>query len=168
MATKTRQCRQCLKNRSERFFTSARGRICSTCRRSNRSKSTHDRRVSETYGLLPGEYQKLFEAQDGKCAICLEPRSQRLSVDHDHKTGLVRGLCCRRCNNYLLAKGARDRPEVLRAAADYLEAPPAVATIGERYAAPEEPKPRRGRRRRAPEGELPGTHPNDLSYPGVF
>ncbi|GAA0935942.1 MULTISPECIES: endonuclease domain-containing protein [Actinocorallia] len=132
-ASKTKQCKQCKKNRSERFFRSPKARYCSTCLKANRSRATHDRRVSETYGLEPGEYAVLFAAQGGKCAICKESRRERLSVDHDHKTGLVRMLACRRCNNYLLAKGARDRPEVLRAAADALENPPALRILGERY-----------------------------------
>ena len=133
MSAKRRPCKQCERNRDPKFFTGPRGRICSDCRKKNRSKGAHDRRVSTTYGLERNEYQILFEAQGGVCAICLEPRREKLSVDHDHKTGLVRGLICRRDNNYLLAKGARDRPEVLRAAADYLENPPALRILGERY-----------------------------------
>ena len=85
-----------------------------------------------TYGLGPGEYQALFDAQQGRCAICGGTRRQRLSVDHSHATDLVRGLLCRMCNGRLLT-AARDRPEVLRAAADYLENPPAVRVIGERF-----------------------------------
>jgi len=135
MATaKRKQCKRCLKNRDLKFFTGPRGRFCSDCRRRRRSASAHDRRVSETYGLRPGEYEVLFAAQGGVCAICKESRRERLSVDHDHKTGVVRGLLCRRCNNYLLAKGAKDRPEVLRAAAEYLDHPPAVQVLGVRYA----------------------------------
>jgi hypothetical protein len=85
-----------------------------------------------TYGLGPGEYERLFEAQEGACAICRGKRRYRLSVDHDHKTNLVRGLLCRMCNERLLT-AARDRPEVLRSGAEYLEAPPAQRHIGMRY-----------------------------------
>lgn len=85
-----------------------------------------------TYGLGPGEYDALYEAQGGRCAICRQTRRQRLSVDHDHKTGLVRGLLCRLCNGRLLT-AARDDQTVLRAAADYLDNPPAVKHIGKRY-----------------------------------
>ena len=127
-----RRCSSCNRYRAERFFSSKRGRTCEACRKRSRSKAAHENRVVATYGLKRGEYDKLFEAQGGVCAICGQPRKQRLSVDHDHKTGLVRGLCCRMCNGRLLTS-ARDNPETLRAAADYLENPPALAILGERY-----------------------------------
>ena len=41
-------------------------------------------------------FSALFAAQDGKCAIC--GATGGLLVDHDHSTGLVRGLLCHRCN----------------------------------------------------------------------
>lgn len=56
------------------------------------------------YGLTPEDYDALVEKQNGLCAICGEPPSTtnrnhaRLKVDHDHKTGEVRGLLCNRCN----------------------------------------------------------------------
>ena len=44
-------------------------------------------------------YNALFDAQLGKCAICLkEPNGQRLAIDHDHETGKIRGLLCKSCN----------------------------------------------------------------------
>lgn len=128
-----RKCTKCQRNRAEKFYTSTRGRVCASCRKKTRSASSHETRVQLTYGLGPGEYSELFRQQDGKCAICRQPRQQRLSVDHDHKTGLCRGLLCRRCNNHLLAKGARDNPTILRSAADYLENPPAIRILGKRY-----------------------------------
>ena len=51
------------------------------------------------YGLSVEQYDRILEAQGGVCAICLKaPKKQRLNVDHDHKTGVVRGLLCFRCN----------------------------------------------------------------------
>ncbi|MFD5069164.1 endonuclease VII domain-containing protein [Streptomyces sp. NPDC058369] len=131
MATKTRKCSRCLKNRAAKFFSGPRGRICSSCSKNSRSKASHSARVQETYGLKPGEYDYLFQAQDGRCAICGGTRRQRLSVDHCHKTGRVRGLLCRMCNGRLLT-AARDNPETLRKAASYLEDPPAILHLGER------------------------------------
>lgn len=54
-----------------------------------------------------------------ECIICGETQKLQLAVDHDHKTGRVRGALCTRCN---LGLGHfRDKPELLRLAALYLE-----------------------------------------------
>ncbi|MGW0087834.1 endonuclease VII domain-containing protein [Streptomyces sp. NPDC003328] len=128
-----RECGKCGKNRSEKFFTSSRGKVCSTCRKSSRRTASRNTRILNTYGLTAEEYQKLLDFQDGRCAICQEKRKTNLAVDHCHKTEAVRGLLCARCNGQLLARGARDRPEVLRRAADYLEDYPAWKVLGPKY-----------------------------------
>lgn len=74
------------------------------------------------YGLSIEEYERLFEAQKGCCAICGRPQDEqkfRLAVDHCHETGVVRGLLCSPCNTGL--GSLADSPELLRIAADYLE-----------------------------------------------
>lgn len=43
----------------------------------------------------------MFIEQNGKCAICQGIGSRGLGVDHNHKTGHVRGLLCRHCNLFL-------------------------------------------------------------------
>lgn len=58
------------------------------------------------WGLSIEEYEAMFIAQGGKCAICnLPPRNPfkriPLSIDHDHATGKIRGLLCGPCNSYL-------------------------------------------------------------------
>lgn len=85
----------------------------------------HERRVQKTYGLKPGQYWEIYKFQGGKCAICRRATGQTraLSVDHDHKTGLVRGECCRQCND-MLGHG-RDDPAFFIRAAQYLNNPPA-------------------------------------------
>ncbi|MGI5196950.1 endonuclease VII domain-containing protein [Streptomyces sp. CA-288835] len=128
-----RECAKCGKNRSERFYTSSRGKVCSSCRKTSRRQAARNTRIQATYGLTAEDYQRLLEAQGGKCAICRETRKTNLAVDHCHKTEAVRGLLCARCNSQLLARGARDRPEVLRRAADYLEDYPAWKVLGPRY-----------------------------------
>lgn len=53
------------------------------------------------YGITIEEYQDLLEAQNGGCAVCGKPpsgRNEKLSVDHDHETGQVRGLLCYKHN----------------------------------------------------------------------
>lgn len=62
-------------------------------------------------------YKNRIKAQDGKCAICQRP--DRLVIDHDHKTGLMRGLLCYRHNTALGL--FEDDPALLRLAALYLE-----------------------------------------------
>lgn len=139
-----RQCTKCQRNRADKFFK-PRGRVCFDCQKESRSAASHAARVQNTYGLGPGEYEALFAAQGGVCAICGQARAYRLNVDHCHKSGLVRGLLCRLCNGRLLT-AARDKPEVLRSAADYLDAPPAQKFIGARYySGAEAPKTRRRR-----------------------
>jgi hypothetical protein len=51
------------------------------------------------YGLTFEAYNKMFESQNGVCAICGKPEHTKLlSVDHSHKTRKVRGLLCTGCN----------------------------------------------------------------------
>ncbi|MFJ5882656.1 endonuclease VII domain-containing protein [Kitasatospora cineracea] len=129
-----RACKRCGKNRASRFFAGPRGSVCSACRTASRRAASRGARLQATYGLSAEEYQQLFEAQGGACAICRETRRTNLAVDHCHKSMAIRGLLCQRCNGALLARGARDRPEVLRRAADYLEDYPAWKVLGPRYA----------------------------------
>lgn len=72
------------------------------------------------YGMEPGTYQKMFEQQGGKCAVCGNPpqEGKLLNVDHCHTSGAIRGLLCRDCN---LGLGHfKDAPERLEAAIAYL------------------------------------------------
>lgn len=54
------------------------------------------------YGLTVKDYDDMFAAQGGICAICGtdQPggRAGRFHVDHCHRTGRVRGLLCSKCN----------------------------------------------------------------------
>jgi hypothetical protein len=54
------------------------------------------------YGLKHGEYNVLFEAQNGVCSVCKKvqdsKKTKRLFIDHNHITGKVRGLICNKCN----------------------------------------------------------------------
>lgn len=78
--------------------------------------------LKRKFGLTEAEYDAQLKAQGGVCAICGKPpRKWRLSVDHDHKTGRLRGLLCWWCNKFVL--NSRMTQEVLRKAADYLESP---------------------------------------------
>lgn len=72
------------------------------------------------YGLSYMRWLELLRDQDGLCAICgSENDGKTLAVDHDHATGKVRGLLCKRCN--LMIGFASDDPNIMRQAIEYLE-----------------------------------------------
>lgn len=65
------------------------------------------------------DFKLMLKKQNGKCAICREPEvKRRMSVDHCHKTGKVRGLLCQMCNTSL--GGFKDNPKLLKKAINYL------------------------------------------------
>lgn len=88
-------------------------------RKANRaleSTRTYARELRKRYGLTLDEYEKLSASG---CAICgVSAGSRRLCVDHDHKTGKIRGILCGNCNSGL--GRFKDDPELLRKAAQYL------------------------------------------------
>lgn len=132
MATvKRRACSKCGKNRAEKFYVSARGRVCSFCRKGRTRDYNKDERLQETYGITLDEWQQILDLQGGVCAICLGKRVN-YDTDHDHgleKAGVekrhtVRGLLCKRCNRRLLP-ACLDRIDILQRAISYLLNPPA-------------------------------------------
>lgn len=63
------------------------------------------------------EYSAILAAQGWGCAVC--GNAEKLVLDHDHETGLVRGILCNSCN---MALGyAHDNARTLRGLADYLQ-----------------------------------------------
>lgn len=78
------------------------------------------------FGLTEEAYASMLAGQLGLCAICGQPETNNgrsgavkpLAIDHDHKSGKVRGLLCDNCNQAL--GRMEDDPERLEAAARYL------------------------------------------------
>jgi hypothetical protein len=93
------------------------------------STKAHRARVAKVYGIQPDDYDRLYVAQEGRCAICRRAtgKTRRLAVDHDHATGKVRGLLCRVCNSML--GHARDDIEFFVRAVHYLTFPPAESVL---------------------------------------
>ena len=53
------------------------------------------------------ERAEFFKKQNGKCAICRKPQTafkRRLCLDHNHKTGQLRGLLCFYCNKRVVGR----------------------------------------------------------------
>jgi hypothetical protein len=67
------------------------------------------------YGITVDDYNRMFAAQDRRCAACRKASEKRLAVDHCHRTGKVRWLLCNGCNSMLAFSG--DDPDVLEAGA---------------------------------------------------
>ncbi len=85
-------------------------------------------RELKKYGLTEETYQTMLTTQHGCCAICggnetvissWTKRLKRLAIDHDHDTGIVRGLLCGRCNQGL--GYFKHDPKLLLAAVAYLK-----------------------------------------------
>lgn len=105
-----------------------RGKFCSNeCYKAFRKKHKKDEKEANRmyqkkhkYGLTVEEYNHIVEDQQSRCLICGVQFSDenRIYVDHDHKTGIVRGMLCRNCNTLLGM--AKDDINILKNAIEYL------------------------------------------------
>ena len=97
--------------------------------------SAQEKRWIKTYGITAQEYDLIYAEQNGRCFLCRRATGagkKKLSVDHDHVTGMVRGLLCTPCNRNVLGH-ARDEIEFFDRCIEYLTDCPAVRAIGERF-----------------------------------
>ena len=116
-----RQCRSCKemvpfekmpRRHSDKKFDS----YCTPCV----SEKMRVNNLESKYGITIKEYNTLLDAQDGVCAICFGvEKNKKLSVDHNHDTGEVRGLLCHKCNSGIGLLG--DKVDALQRAIDYLK-----------------------------------------------
>ncbi|QBP05798.1 putative integration and excision endonuclease VII [Synechococcus phage S-B28] len=101
-----RHCKVCISSKRKKEY-------CST-----KARTAH---IKSKYGLSEKDYTILFEKQQGRCKICGKENPDDyhgLCVDHDHKTGKVRGLLCHNCNSAL--GNFYDNVDYLLSAVDYL------------------------------------------------
>lgn len=80
------------------------------------------RKLKRNFGIEMHEYDLMSAEQKGKCACCGTHQNEltmNLAVDHDHDTGLIRGLLCLNCNTGIGKLG--DNIEGLMKALNYLE-----------------------------------------------
>lgn len=104
-------CVSCREDKDEQEFSpdkrrpSGRKSYCRPCHtRLNAKWVNREKRptyiLRNRYGLTLEDYEDLLQEQNGGCAICeaSPPENRRLSVDHCHKTGKIRGLLCNKCN----------------------------------------------------------------------
>lgn len=91
------------------------------------------------YGMGHLDWLALYDHQAGRCPICRRTftRKRVPGVDHDHRSGLVRGLICSPCNTLL--GFMHDDVQLFEDAARYLRCPPAEAVFDIRPRDPNAP-----------------------------
>lgn len=87
-----------------------------------RGRKCERRRKFKRYGITEDIYNKMLETQKYACAICktTDSGTRDWHIDHCHTTLIVRGILCHRCN--ILLGHAKDNPEILKQAIQYLKA----------------------------------------------
>lgn len=80
-------------------FNMSKTQVCDGCKREYNRRSN----LKKSFGIDQGWYDAKIAEQGGVCALCKSPDPANLggkffAVDHDHKTGLLRGFLCSRCN----------------------------------------------------------------------
>lgn len=64
-----------------------------------------ERHLKAKFGITEAQYDELLDRQKHRCAVCGGHESQwkmRMAVDHNHKTGEIRGLLCYPCNKWVV------------------------------------------------------------------
>lgn len=85
-------------------------------------QSVKEWKLKINYGITQQEYNEIAEKQNWVCKICKRKSSEfkfALSVDHNHKTGIMRGLLCSNCN--IMLGLAKENIQTLLEAINYLE-----------------------------------------------
>jgi Recombination endonuclease VII len=114
-------CDVCGKSVPHVVFVKGESVYCSrSCRR--REQSLKER--TKKYGITPTTFRQMLSDQGGECAICtadlgsFSGAENLMQIDHDHVSGRVRGLLCKRCNTGIAI--FRDNIPALERAAEYL------------------------------------------------
>lgn len=117
-------CKICVRERTATWQTENRERYREISRewgQRNPDKRKHEA-LKRFHGISLSDYLLLSAKQNNLCAICQNPPlgKRTLAVDHDHKTGKIRGLLCGNCNTALGL--LKENPSSLLAACEYLKA----------------------------------------------
>lgn len=95
------QCKNWLNVRNFSTDNTRKDKLRARCRDCD-NEQNRTSKYKRLFGITIEEYDRMLSEQDGLCAICRKPPiNRRLAVDHDHDTGLVRGLLCPPCNRAL-------------------------------------------------------------------
>lgn len=114
---KRASCRACRRDVYQRYYRANRSSVLASQRARGPRPFDRDQWRRHRYGMSVADHQLLLERQGGRCAVCC--RDLALVVDHDHDSGVVRGLLCQGCNCGIGLLD--DDPERCLSAATYLE-----------------------------------------------
>jgi len=95
---------------------------CKDCEREYLRKLYHTpwgRYLKSEYKISPKQFDNMVKIQNGGCAICDVKLGNKLYIDHNHKTGKIRGLLCNTCNRAIGL--LKHDTEILKRAQLYLE-----------------------------------------------
>lgn len=123
----TQRCPHCKQDLEQADYTPSHwgepGRKCRKCHVARIRKAN----LMKNYGLTLDDIALMLERQQGRCLGCRVELPVNYVVDHDHTSGVVRGLLCRPCNLVLgLVKEDKARLTRLRL---YLDRDPAKVSI---------------------------------------
>ncbi len=97
--TRKSKCKDCQAKYIQSYKAKNPDKVKDIWRKASRKYINYDIRRNKTlkkYGLDLQSYNNLFDKQNGGCKICGD--KVNLCVDHNHKTGKIRGLLCNGCN----------------------------------------------------------------------
>lgn len=126
---KHRRCKECMKGYRQNFNAQQMRVRKDTAKKwyeENKKRCLSSGRnnwLKRKYGITTAEYNTLLEKQGRRCAICERSDTDRnrqryFPVDHDHSTGVIRGILCDQCNKGL--GHFKDNPIFLRKAISYV------------------------------------------------
>jgi hypothetical protein len=111
---KTRNCKKCHLENMKDYHSRNKEKVALINRK---------HKLMRNYGITIQQYEYLLKEQNSKCAICgtseiKRSKAKYFNVDHNHKTGKIRGLLCHDCN-VLLGK-LSDNIEICKKVIEYL------------------------------------------------
>lgn len=106
------ECKKCRCIRDRQFYQKNKERLIQYAinYQKNHKNQKRNNDLKLKYGITLDNYNQILKKQNGVCAMCRtlpkekhhrSKKSLPLAVDHNHKTGKVRGLLCRQCNQAL-------------------------------------------------------------------
>ena len=113
-------CKQCVKEYNKLYYFENKERVYV---RKKEYYNTKGRKLhlEKKYGMTIEQYNQLLIDQDYRCSICKIHQNEskkQFNVDHDHKTGKIRGLLCNLCS---VPVAVFSKPELMKLIAQYLQ-----------------------------------------------